>query len=63
MKANLKSQIDNLIAGSEKQDILMITMPEEGVYYFRDTKLTQKDLDELKKSYNHCVIMRPKIYY
>ena len=63
MKANLKNQIDNLIAGSDKSDILIVTMSEPGKYFYRDLQLNQKELNELKKNYNRCVIMRPRIYY
>jgi hypothetical protein len=58
-----ESEIKGLITGSDKSDILIVTMPEPGKYFYRDLQLNQKELNELKKNYNRCVIMRPRIYY
>jgi len=63
MRSHLKNRVNSLIAGSEKGNILAVTNPETGIYYFRDTKLSQIDLNELKKKYEKCVILKPKIYY
>ena len=64
MKNQLRKEISGLLNSEDEiQDILVVTCPEAVIYYFRDMKLNRKQLEELKKKYRQCVILKPKIYY
>ena len=58
MKANLKTRINNLLSGSEKQDIIIIDTfdCEPGTYRYQDRIINEVEKEALKLKCNRLII-------